>query len=139
MPAAPFEIQTLDGKPLKLNDYRGKHVVLSFWATWVKPCLADVPHLKSVHDHFGKTGKVAVISLSMDDDPDTTRDYLKRSPLPWTQAFLDDAQRAEVAGAYGVDTVPAVFLIDPEGRIVAKGLRGQAIQTAVTKALGTGE
>jgi hypothetical protein len=114
-------------------------VVLSFWATWAKPSLADLPHLTSVHDRFGKGGKVAVISLSMDDDADTTRDYLRRSPLPWPQAFLDDFQRVEVAGAYGVDSVPAVFLIDPQGQIIAKGLRGQAVQAAVSKALGSGE
>jgi peroxiredoxin len=135
MSAAPFEIQTLEGKPLKLEDCRGRHVVLCFWASWAKPCQADLPHLKAVHERFGKAGKIAVIGLSMDDDADTTREFLARTPLPWPQCFLDDAHRAEVAGAYGVDSVPATFLIDPLGRIVAKDLRGPAIEAAVAGAV----
>jgi peroxiredoxin len=135
MSAESFEVKTLDGKPLKLEDYRGRHVLLTFWTSWAKPCLADIPHLKAIHEQYGKGGKLAVISLSMDDDADTAREYLRGNPLPWPQAFLDDAQRADIAAAYGVDSVPATFLIDPQGRVVAKDLRGPAIETIVAKVL----
>ncbi len=135
MSAEPFEVKMLDGKALKLEDYRGRYVVLTFWASWAKPCLTDIPHLKAVCEQYGKAGKAAVIGLNMDDDADTVRDYLRRNPLPWPQAYLDDAQRADIAAAYGVDRVPMTFLIDPQGRIVSKDLRGPAIQAAVTKAM----
>jgi thiol-disulfide isomerase/thioredoxin len=134
--AAPeFAVKTVDGKPLNLSDFRGKFVLLDFWATWCGPCLAEVPHLKKVHEEFGKNERFAMVSLSLDDRPDEPKEFAKKNGLGWTQGFLGDWSQDKVTRSYGVQGIPSVWLIGPDGKVVATGLRGEAIAPAVREAL----
>ena len=131
--------KTLDGAPLNLADYRGKYVLLDFWATWCAPCVAEIPHLKEVHDTFGKDNRFAMISLTLDDDVKAPKAFLKKRDLPWTQAFVGDEAGSVVLKDYGVEAVPAIFLIGPGGKVIARDMRGEGIKEAVAKALATGD
>lgn len=133
--APDFEVKTVDGKPLKLADYRGKVVLLDFWAVWCGPCIAELPHLKALYKEFSHDERFALISLSLDPDPATPRQYAEENGLNWTQGFLGNFTDTKVPADYGVRGIPSVFLLDPEGRILATGLRGPAAQTMVAAAL----
>ncbi|MFO1478149.1 MAG: carboxypeptidase regulatory-like domain-containing protein [Verrucomicrobiota bacterium] len=135
--AAPdFHVKTLDGQPLDLSGFRGKYVLLDFWATWCGPCVAETPHLKEVYDKYGKDPKFAMISLSLDSDVEAPRKFSKEKQTPWIQGFLGDWGSDKVTGMYGVHGIPAIFLVGPDGKVVSTGLRGAAIGEAVGAALG---
>lgn len=134
--APDFTVNTVDGKPLKLSDFRGKYVLLDFWATWCMPCIGEIPNLKTVYEAYGKNERFAMISLSLDDNVAQPRAYSRVNNMQWLQGFLGPWSDALAAKLFGVDAIPAIFLIGPDGKIVARDLRGEAIKGAVSHALG---
>jgi peroxiredoxin len=134
-PAPAFRIEALDGKPLSLAGYRGKYVLLDFWATWCGPCLAETPHLKAVFDAFGKDDRFVMVGLSLDKTKDDPRQYAVKQGLGWMQGFLGEWADGKLPDAYGVRGIPSIWLIGPDGKVVAKDLRGGQIKDAVAKAL----
>jgi beta-lactamase regulating signal transducer with metallopeptidase domain/peroxiredoxin len=134
--APDFQVKTIDGGSLQLADFRGKYVLLDFWATWCAPCRGETPNLKEVYDSFGANPQFAMIGLSLDKAADAPRDYAKANDTRWHQGFLGDWSQATLPARYGVEGIPSIFLIDPAGKIVATDLRGGDIKTAVSSALG---
>ena len=117
-PAAPdFTLKDLDGKVVRLSDYRGKVVLVDFWATWCGPCRRAIPHLKDVHARYAKKGFV-ILGLSVDHEgPQVVRDFVRKNAIPWTTALADE----KAINAFGeIRFVPTAFLIDREGRIVER-------------------
>ena len=134
--APEFNVKDLNGKPLKLADYHGKYVLLDFWATWCGPCVGETPNMKAIYDAFGKNARFAMISLSLDSDPAAPKRFARNRDLVWTQGFLGDWSNDKVTATYGVYGIPAIFLIGPDGKIVATDLRGARIHKTVAAALG---
>ena len=134
--APPFEIKTVDGAPLRLADFRGKFVLLDFWATWCGPCVGETPFLKATYKAFGANDNFAMISLSVDDDASAPKKFAAQNDIKWIQGFLGKWSDSQVTPLYGVEGIPAIFLIGPDGKILARDLRGEAIKEAVGKALG---
>lgn len=136
--AAPdFDVKTLDGKPLKLSDFKGKYVLLDFWATWCGPCVGETPNLKDAWQTYKKDPRFTIISMSLDEGMAAPRDYAAKNGLAWTQGFIGDSTNSDVPDKFGLhDTgIPSIFLIGPDGKIIATGLRGGAIKNAVAAAL----
>jgi peroxiredoxin/protocatechuate 3,4-dioxygenase beta subunit len=132
--AAPdFTVRTLDGKVLKLTNLRGKFVLLDFWATWCAPCVAEIPNLKKVHDEFRNDPRFVLVSLSLDESAGDAAYFVNAQKVPWTQAVV--GAEAPVVSAYGATAIPATFLINPDGKIVGRDLRGETLSEAVAAAL----
>jgi thiol-disulfide isomerase/thioredoxin len=118
--APEFSTTTLEGKSLKLSSLRGQWVVVSFWATWCPPCVEELPALQSIHDAFPT---VNIIGASFDDDVPELRKFLAaKKEYAWTQCVLAPIEKSPVPHDWGVQVVPALFLVDPEGRIAGSYL-----------------
>ncbi len=114
---------------------KGKVVLLDFWATWCSPCLAEVPNIKKAVDRFGKDGRFAVVGISLDMSEVAAKAMVERFGMSWPHLVLGPAEENPVAKLYGVSGIPAMFLIDAEGRVVARDLRGEALQTELARRL----
>ena len=113
--AAPdFQLTGLDGKPLQLSSYRGKVVLLDFWATWCPPCRAEIPHFKELQTAYQGKG-LEIIGIAMDQDgPEGVKSFLQAEGVSYRVAMGN----AQVAQAYGgIRGIPTTFLIDKQGRI----------------------
>ena len=132
--AAPdFSRPDLAGRPLQLADYRGKLVLLNFWASWCAPCLEEMPRFSHWQRQYGARG-LQVIGVSMDDDAAAVRQHLARHPVAYP-AIIGDAKLGAAFG--GVMGLPLTYLIDRQGRIAARyqGESDLAAMEAQIKAL----
>lgn len=130
-----FEVASLDGAPVKLEDFRGKYVLLDFWATWCGPCIGETPNLVEVFKRFGGDGRFAMIGLSLDDRVKEPLDYTTKNEMNWTQLFLGEWSATPVPDEYGVEGIPTIMLLGPDGKVVETNLRGPGIADAVAKHL----
>jgi len=132
-----FIVQTFDGKPLKLSDLRGRYVLLDFRATTCMPCVRETPNMKATFDAFGKNKQFAMVSLSLDVSEKEPRKFVAAKGIAWTQSFLDEQLIRSVQEDYGFSGIPQILLVGPNGKLLAKDLRGAKIQQAVASALGS--
>lgn len=130
--APDFEVATLDGGKVKLSELRGKLVLLDFWATWCGPCVAELPNVRKAYEKFGADGFV-VISISFDSDAETARRFARRNRMTWPQVWVAGADRSPLAKLYNVAGIPATFLVGPDGKVVARDLRGQRLIATVER------
>lgn len=136
-PLAPeFTLPQLDGVPLSLSSYRGKVVLLDFWATWCVPCREETPHFVELQQKNGGRG-LQIIGVSMDDSPDPVRPFVQQFHINYP-IVMGTAKTGEQYG--GVLGLPIAILIDREGHIVSKhiGATGAAVfEKEVAAALST--
>jgi peroxiredoxin len=121
--APDFEQNNTENKSIKLSDYRGKYVLLDFWASWCHPCRDENPYLLAAYKQF-KDKKFTIVSVSLDTDKAEWIKAIEEDKLIWPQ--LSDLMGGNNAAAalYGISSIPRNFLIDPDGKIIAKDLRG---------------
>ena len=137
-PGKPFvDLDLTDyktGKTIKLSKViKGKVALVDFWASWCGPCRREIPNLAKIHEKYGNNKDFVLISLNVWDKPDAQSKAIKDLKMVWTQ--LTDATR-NATDTYGVDGIPQILLIDKDGTIIARDLRGEEIEKAVKKALG---
>ena len=138
-PAPSFTAKTLEVEEgsFSLSEFRQKYVLLAFWATWCTHCTDQTPHLKQTFERFGSREDFAIVSLSLDESLELPAEYVKEHALPWVHGWLGKWGDTPLPARYGVTGIPAIFLIDPDGNLIARNLRGEAIETAVAGALGS--
>jgi rhodanese-related sulfurtransferase/peroxiredoxin len=133
-PAPDFTLGDVDGKEVSFSDFRGRNVVLVFWASWCPDCRAEIPDLKKMAA-AADPEQVQFVSVSYDRAFDTLCAFVKEQELPGVQLF-DPAgkQDSEVGAAYGVKWIPSLYLIDPDGKVVF----GTVLAPRIAAALGSG-
>lgn len=135
-PAPAFTQNDVNDHPVKLSDFKGKYVLIDFWASWCKPCRAENPTVVKAYHQY-KDRDFTVISVSL-DRPGRKEDWVKAiqaDGLEWTQVSDLQFWNNEVAKLYGVHSVPQNFLLDKEGKIVAANLRGEELGKTLEKVL----
>ncbi|MFD1139697.1 peroxiredoxin family protein [Larkinella insperata] len=124
-PFWPFEAREFTtGKSVALADFRGKYVYIDFWATWCKGCVEDMPALKEVYRSLDKN-RFAFLGVVSADKPERVRAFLRKRAVEWPQIFSDSTDK--ITQTYGIRTLPVTVLLDPDGNVLAKDLRGAAL------------
>jgi len=108
----------LDGREVKLADLKGKVVLVDFWATWCVPCIKVMPEIKKLHDEFHDRG-FEIIGISLDSDKEKLESFLAKEGIKWPQYFDGAGWENEIARQYGIESIPATFLIGADGLIAA--------------------
>ena len=112
-PAPDFELQNLEGQTVSLSDFRGKTVLLNFWATWCPPCRGEMPYLQQVHEEWSDSG-VVLLAVDVGESPATVRQFMQDDNLS-LPVLLDT--RGSVAARYDIPGYPTTFFIDTDGVI----------------------
>ena len=121
----------LDGEPISLADYRGKVVLIDFWAVWSGSCVEEIANIKLVYERYHNKG-FEVIGISLDNDEAVLREFIKKNQLPWRQIFDGKRWNSSLVQKYGVLDIPAPFLLDREGRVISVKARGRLLNKLVT-------
>ena len=130
--AVDFHLKDLDGNDLSLEKYRGKVILLDFWAVWCGPCVAEMPNVKRVHEKY-KDQNFQIIGISLDKSRENLVAYLEKQGITWPQFFDGNGWRNQVAELYGINSIPRAYLIDGEGVIRKANVRGSALEPVVAK------
>ena len=129
-----FSATDLEGKPISIEAYRGKVVLVDFWAVWCGPCVADMPNVKKVYEKYKDKG-FDVIGISLDNDEKQLRDFLKKNDIPWRQVYSGKGWDSPVSRQYGIYSIPSVWLIDKDGKLISNNARGEKLENMVAEAL----
>jgi thiol-disulfide isomerase/thioredoxin len=131
-----FSEKDLAGKPLSIANYKGKVVLIDFWATWCPPCRAELPNVvKTYEKHHADGFEIIGISLDRAQDREKLVSFLKDKNMAWPQFFDGNYWQNKLAVKYGVNSIPATYLLDGQGIIIGKDLRGEDLEQAVAKTL----
>lgn len=121
----PLELQftAIDGRSVDLSQLRGKVVLLDFWATWCGPCRAEIPHVVKAYQKFHDKG-FEIIGISLDEDKNALEKFIKEHQMVWPQFFDGKGWQNEISSRFGVDGIPAMWLLDKKGKVVTTNARG---------------
>ena len=128
--------KTLSGDDFEWSDYRGKVVLVDFWATWCGPCVRELPNVRKLYDAYHKRG-FEVVGISLDTDRQRLTTFVQQRELPWVTLF-EDGDRGDhpVATYYGVMTIPTAILVDKEGKVVSLNARGEELSRQLEVLMG---
>ena len=124
-------------KVTRLSDYvgKGKYILVDFWASWCGPCRGEVPNIKNVYEKYAGDA-FDVVSVAVWDKPVDAFEAIEEEGMQWNQIVCTEETNQVPTNIYGVEGIPFIILIDPDGKVIGEDLRGAGIERAVKKALG---
>ena len=124
-----FELPPPDGTPMKLSEVvsKNKYTLVDFWASWCAPCRAEMPTVKAAYDKYAKKG-FAIVGISLDEDENTWKQSIKDMNMTWLHMSDLKGVDCKAAVLYGINSIPYTLLIDQEGTILARNIRGEAME-----------
>lgn len=129
--APEFTASDLNGKDISLSSFKGKYVLLDFWASWCSPCRQENPNVVKAYAQF-KDKNFAILSFSLDESKEAWQQAVASDKLTWTQVSDLKGWASSVANQYGIQSIPSNLLLDPDGKIIAKDLRGDDLIQALS-------
>lgn len=132
--APDFTLQTINHKPLKMTSLRGKLILLDFWASWCAPCREENPNVVKTYQEFKEKG-FDILSISLDSENESWEAAIKKDKLTWNHVSDLKSWDSEVVKMYGVTGIPFTLLLDKEGKIIAKNLRGAELNNKLKTVL----
>jgi peroxiredoxin len=135
-PAPNFSAPSPEGKTISLKESLGKVTIIDFWASWCGPCRVENPNVVALYNEFNPKG-LNIIGVSLDKDATKWKDAIAKDGLIWPHVSNLKFWDEPIAKQYNVQSIPATFILDAKGNIVAKDLRGDALRTKVKELLGT--
>lgn len=132
--ADDFTQNDVTGKPVSLKSFRGKYVLVDFWASWCGPCRAENPNVVAAYNKF-KDKNFTILGISLDKDKNPWTHAIEKDGLAWTQVSDLKGWENAVAVQYGIQSIPANMLVGPDGKIVARNLRGEALEAKLDELL----
>jgi thiol-disulfide isomerase/thioredoxin len=132
----PLELKftATDGKEVDVEKLRGKVVLIDFWASWCGPCIAEMPNVVSTYKKLHDKG-FEIVGISLDQDKAAMETALKKHGMEWAQYFDGQGWQNKISQSFGIDSIPAAWLLDKKGLLRETGLRGDALATGVEKLL----
>lgn len=130
--APDFAMPDADGKSVSLSDFRGRYVLVDFWAGWCGPCRRENPNLVRAYDTYGGE-EFEILGVSLDNQKPYWQAAVEADGLTWPQISDLKKWNSPVVGMYAIKGIPANFLLDPEGVIIAKNLRGPALEAKLAE------
>jgi len=127
--APEFTLKDKNGKSVSLSDFKGKYVLLDFWASWCGPCKGELPYLHKANEKFKD---VTIVSISIDKDVEAWEKAIQKDDMSWNQLIVNDS---DIKKAYEIRGVPRIMLIGKDGKILADELRGESIEREIKKVL----
>jgi thiol-disulfide isomerase/thioredoxin len=121
-----FEFPTVDGKMVNLKEFRGKYLVVDFWASWCGPCRAEIPHMKKMYEEY-KGKDIEFLSVSIDKSKNAWKKAMRQEDMAWPQLQAPGAGK-DIMKEYQFSGIPYIILLDKEGKIVAKQLRHESLK-----------
>ncbi|MBL8850724.1 MAG: redoxin domain-containing protein [Planctomycetaceae bacterium] len=133
---------TFAGEEFNISQYKGKVVLVDFWATWCGPCIQEIPNVLDNYEKYHGKG-FEVVGVNLDDNPEALESFLKENELPWVQLFeKDEEKRAQgnaIANYYGISSIPTMILVDQEGKVVSLEARDERLDELLAELLGPPE
>lgn len=131
-PMLQFTQKNTEGEPVHFSDFKGKYVFVDFWASWCGPCRAENPNVLKAYNKY-KDKNFTVLGISLDEDGDKWKKAIQDDKMPWTQVSDLKGWKNDVSTYYGIMGIPSTLLVDPDGNIIAKDLRGAALQQTLAE------